>query len=208
MLNSIKSDSKEAGIDEAGRGCLMGPVYTAAVILPTEFSTDEYLGIRDSKKLSKKKRNKMRKYIEEIAIAWSVDSAPPEEIDKYNILNATLRSMHRAVDKLKINPGHLAVDGNRFLTNCSFPPTDLEDDTIPFTLVKGGDNKYRNIAAASILAKTHRDEYISKLIEKTPDFKKYGWETNMGYGTKKHMEGISKYGITQYHRKSFKPCNI
>lgn len=208
MLNTIKSDVNEAGIDEAGRGCLMGPVCTAAVILPTEFLTDEYLEIKDSKKLSRKKRDKLRKYIEDIAISWSVDLAYPDEIDKYNILNATLRSMHRVVDKLKVTPEHLAVDGNRFLTRHSFPPTDNDDEAIPYTLVKGGDDKYRNIAAASILAKTNRDEYVYKLIEETPDFKKYGWETNMGYGTKKHMDGIHKYGITQYHRKSFKPCNI
>jgi len=199
---------REAGIDEAGRGCLMGPVSTAAVILPYEFITDEYLEIKDSKKLSKKKRDKLRKYIEETAVSWSVDFAYPEEIDKYNILNATLRSMHRAVDKLNVSPEHLAVDGNRFLTRHSFPPVNNDDETIEYTLVKGGDDKYRNIAAASILAKTHRDEYIHKLIEETPDFKKYGWDTNMGYGTKKHMQGILKYGITQFHRKSFKPCNI
>ena len=150
----------------------------------------------------------MRKYIEDVAISWSVDFAYPDEVDKYNILNATLRSMHRTVDKLSVNPEHLAVDGNRFLTSHSFPPTDDEDEPIPFTLVKGGDDKYRNIAAASILAKTNRDEYINKLVTETPELKKYGWDTNMGYGTKKHIEGIQKYGITQYHRKSFKPCNI
>ena len=201
MLNSIKTDLIEAGIDEAGRGCLMGPVYSAAVILPKEFSTDEYLEIKDSKKLSKKKRDKLRKYIEEIAISWAVDAAPPEEIDKYNILHATLRSMHRAIDKLSVVPEHLAVDGNRFMMY-----TDSEDDIISHTLVTSGDNKFRNIAAASILAKTHRDEYVLGLVENDSDLKKYGWETNKGYGTKKHMEGIRKYGITKYHRKSFKPC--
>tara|TARA_B110000211_G_scaffold54050_1_gene59804 strand:+ start:9786 stop:10493 length:708 start_codon:yes stop_codon:yes gene_type:complete len=208
MLNSIKSNVNEAGIDEAGRGCLMGPVCTAAVILPDNFSTELYLEIRDSKKLSGKKREVLRKYIEDVAISWAVDFAYPSEIDKYNILNATLRSMHRVVEKLHVVPQHLAVDGNRFLTAHSFPPTDNEDEAISFTLIKGGDDKYRNIAAASILAKTNRDEYVNKLIEETPDFKKYGWETNMGYGTKKHMEGIRKYGITQYHRLSFKPCQI
>jgi len=208
MLNSIKSNVNEAGIDEAGRGCLMGPVCTAAVILPDNFSTELYLEIRDSKKLSRKKCETLRKYIEDVAISWAVDFAYPSEIDKYNILNATLRSMHRVVEKLHVMPQHLAVDGNRFLTAHSFPPTDNEDEAISFTLIKGGDDKYRNIAAASILAKTNRDEYVNKLIEETPGFKKYGWETNMGYGTKKHMEGIHKYGITQYHRLSFKPCQI
>ena len=201
MQNSIKADLIEAGVDEAGRGCLMGPVYSAAVILPKEFSTDEYLEIKDSKKLSKKKRDKLRKYIETVAISWAVDAAPPEEIDKYNILHATLRSMHRAIDKLSVVPEHLAVDGNRFMMY-----TDSEDDIISHTLVTSGDDKFRNIAAASILAKTHRDEYVLGLVENDPDLKKYGWETNKGYGTKKHMEGIRKYGITKYHRKSFKPC--
>ena len=124
-------------------------------------------------------------------------------MDKYNILRATLMSMHRAVDKLKIKPEHLAVDGNRFIIY-----TDIDDEVISHTLVKSGDNKYRNIAAASILAKTHRDEYVEKIIENNPDLKKYGWQTNMGYGTKEHMTAINKYGITKYHRKSFKPCQI
>ena len=130
MLNSIKSNVNEAGIDEAGRGCLMGPVCTAAVILPDNFSTELYLEIRDSKKLSRKKRETLRKYIEDVAISWAVDFAYPSEIDKYNILNATLRSMHRVVEKLHVMPQHLAVDGNRFLTAHSFPPTDNEDEAI------------------------------------------------------------------------------
>ncbi len=201
MQNSIKTDLIEAGVDEAGRGCLMGPVYTAAVILPKEFSTDEYLEIKDSKKLSKKKRDKLRKYIENIAVSWAVDSASPDEIDKYNILNATLRSMHRAIDKLTVVPEHLAIDGNRFMIY-----TDSDDEIINHTLIKSGDDKYRNIAAASILAKTHRDEYVLRLVENDPDLKKYGWHTNKGYGTKEHMRGIYKYGVTEYHRKSFKPC--
>ena len=203
MQNSIKPELKEAGIDEAGRGCLMGRVYTGAVILPKDFPDELYLEIKDSKKLSKKNRDKMRRYIETHAIAWAVDYATVEEVDKFNILKATLMSMHRAVAKLSVTPEHLAVDGNRFMVYM-----DDDDEIIPHTLVTSGDNKYRNIAAASILAKTHRDEYVTRIIEETPDFKKYGWETNMGYGTKKHMEGINKYGITEYHRKSFKPCQI
>lgn len=203
MKNCIYSDQIEVGIDEAGRGCLMGRVYTGAVILPNDFSTDEYLDIKDSKKLSIKNRERLRNYIESHSLSWAVDYADVEEIDKYNILNATLRSMHRAIDKLKIKPEHIAVDGNRFILY-----TDSEDDIIPYTLVKGGDNKYRNIAAASILAKTHHDEWIKSIIKEDPQLDKYGWSTNMGYGTKKHMDGIKKYGITKFHRTSFKPCQI
>tara|TARA_B110000208_G_scaffold189313_1_gene250616 strand:- start:739 stop:1350 length:612 start_codon:yes stop_codon:yes gene_type:complete len=203
MKNCIYPDQIEVGIDEAGRGCLMGRVYTGAVILPKDFLTDEYLDIRDSKKLSIKNRERLRNYIETHSLSWAVDYADVEEIDKYNILNATLRSMHRAIDKLKVTPEHIAVDGNRFILY-----TDSEDDIIPHTLVKGGDNKYRNIAAASILAKTHHDEWIKSIIKEDPQLDKYGWSTNMGYGTKKHMNGIKKYGITKFHRLSFKPCQI
>ena len=203
MKNCLKKNKNEVGIDEAGRGCLMGRVYTGAVILPNSFSSDEYLEIKDSKKLSKIKREKMREYIEKNALAWAVDYAEAEEIDKYNILNATLRSMHRAIDKLNIKPEHILVDGNKFIIY-----TDTNDDIIPHTLVKGGDNKYRNIAAASILAKTHRDEWVRNIIKDNPGIDQYSWITNMGYGTKKHMEGIYKHGITKYHRNSFKPCQI
>ena len=203
MKNCLETNKNEVGIDEAGRGCLMGRVYTGAVILPNSFSSDEYLEIKDSKKLSKIKREKMRAYIEKNALAWAVDYAEAEEIDKYNILNATLRSMHRAIDKLNIKPEHILVDGNKFIIY-----TDTNDDIIPHTLVKGGDNKYRNIAAASILAKTHRDEWVRNIIKDNPGIDQYSWITNMGYGTKKHMEGIYKHGITKYHRNSFKPCQI
>ena len=203
MKNCLKTNKNEVGIDEAGRGCLMGRVYTGAVILPNSFSSDEYLEIKDSKKLSKIKREKMREYIEKNALAWAVDYAEAEEIDKYNILNATLRSMHRAIDKLNIKPEHILVDGNKFIIY-----TDTNDDIIPHTLVKGGDDKYRNIAAASILAKTHRDEWVRNIIKDNPGIDQYSWITNMGYGTKKHMEGIYKHGITKYHRNSFKPCQI
>ena len=157
--------------------------------------------IRDSKKLSKKMRNKMRLYIEKHAIGYSVSYADVEEIDKYNILRATLHSMTRAVDNLSPKPQHIAVDGNRFDIYM-----DDDDDIIQHTLVTGGDDKYRNIAAASILAKTYHDEYVQNLIKDEPDLLKYGWDTNMCYGTKKHIEAIKKYGITKYHRKSFKPC--
>tara|TARA_B110000211_G_C14066703_1_gene547995 strand:- start:581 stop:1207 length:627 start_codon:yes stop_codon:yes gene_type:complete len=208
MLNSINTELLEAGIDEAGRGCLMGPVYTAAVILPKEFPTNEYLGIIDSKKLTPAKRDKMRKYIEQHAVAWSVDAGSHAEVDKYNILQATLMSMHRAVEKLSITPEHLAVDGNHFVSKHSFLPTNSDDEIIPHTLMTGGDDKYRNIAAASILAKTHHDEFITNLLIKQPELKRYGLSTNKGYGTKTHMEAIRKYGITEFHRRSFKPCQL
>tara|TARA_B110000208_G_scaffold25086_1_gene32274 strand:+ start:5712 stop:6323 length:612 start_codon:yes stop_codon:yes gene_type:complete len=201
MEISKNSELLEAGIDEAGRGCLCGRVYTGCVILPNTFPDDTYLMIKDSKKLSRKNRDIMRKYIEKHAIAYAVDYAEAEEVDKYNILKATLVSMHRAVDKLKIKPEFILVDGNRFNIYM-----DREDNIIPHELVTGGDNKFRNIAAASILAKTNHDEYIDGLLAADPDLEKYGWRTNMGYGTKVHMAAIKKYGITKYHRKSFAPC--
>jgi len=201
MKNCIHPNLLEAGIDEAGRGCLSGRVYAAAVILPNEFPDEYYMKIRDSKKLSKKMRNKMRLYIEKHAIGYSVSYADVEEIDKYNILRATLHTMTRTIDTITPKPQHIAVDGNRFDIYM-----DDDDEIIQHTLVTGGDDKYRNIAAASILAKTYHDEYVQNLIIDDPDLIKYGWDTNMCYGTKKHMEAIKKYGITKYHRKSFKPC--
>tara|TARA_B110000211_G_scaffold78923_1_gene92561 strand:+ start:11848 stop:12462 length:615 start_codon:yes stop_codon:yes gene_type:complete len=203
MLNSYKEECVECGIDEAGRGCLSGRVYTAAVILPTNYEVGDtdFMNIKDSKKLSKKKREELRIYIERVAISYAVDYGTVEEIDKYNILHTTLRSMHRAVDKLTVKPEHIAVDGNRFIMYM-----DSNDDIIEHTLITAGDNKYRNIAAASILAKTHHDEYVRTLLEEDPELQKYGWATNMCYGTKIHMEAIRKYGITKHHRRSFRPC--
>lgn len=178
----------EAGCDEAGRGCLCGPVACAAVILPPEFNCE---GINDSKKLSEKQREALRPIIEANALAWAVVMVSPEEIDNINILNASILGMHRALDKLKITPQHILVDGNRFK-----PYKD-----IPYTTVVKGDGKYTSIAAASILAKTHRDEFIRKLSN---DFPEYGWEVNKGYPTKAHREAILKFGSTPHHRKSFK----
>ena len=203
MENSFKTDQLEVGIDEAGRGCLAGRVYCGAVILPNEFDDDTYLQIKDSKKLTKRKRNELRKYIEKIAVAYSVGYSEPCEIDKLNILQATLVTMHRTIDTLSVKPEHLLVDGNQFNVYI-----DSDDAIIQHTLIKSGDNKYRNIAAASILAKTYHDEYVMELINEDESLKKYGWETNMCYGTKKHMDAIKKYGITKYHRKSFHPCQI
>ena len=182
----------EAGCDEAGRGCLAGSVYAAAVILPTNYKNDL---LNDSKKLSAKKRYALRKIIEHDAIAWAVGIVTPEEIDKINILNASFLAMHRALDQLKMRPEAIIVDGNRF--------TPYQD--LPFTTIVKGDGKYLSIAAASILAKTYRDDYMLSLAVKYPQ---YDWQSNMGYPTKKHREAIHReairqYGITPFHRKSY-----
>ncbi|MCH5238745.1 MAG: ribonuclease HII [Muribaculaceae bacterium] len=178
----------EAGCDEAGRGCLCGPVACAAVILPPDFECEE---LNDSKQLSEKKREKLRPIIEEKAIAWAVVMVEPEEIDRINILNASIEGMHRALANLSVCPQHILVDGNKFR-----PFGD-----IPHTTVVKGDGKYMSIAAASILAKTHRDELMSKLANQYPEYK---WEINKGYPTKSHREAISRYGLTPCHRKTFK----
>jgi ribonuclease HII len=193
----------EAGIDEAGRGTLCGRVYTAAVVLPeeTEFPDDTYLKIKDSKKCSKKLRETLRNYIETNAIAYSVAYSEVEEIDAINILQATMNAMHRALDGLKVVPEALAVDGSYFKTYI-----DRNGDFVPHTLVTGGDNRYRNIAAASILAKTYHDEHIRQILYDDPEMEKYGWEKNMGYGTKAHLEAIKIHGVSKYHRRSFGPC--
>ena len=177
----------EAGCDEAGRGCLAGSVYAAAVILPTNYKNDL---LNDSKKLSAKKRYALRKIIEHDALAWAVGIVTPEEIDKINILNASFLAMHRALDQLKMRPEAIIVDGNRF--------TPYQD--LLFTTIVKGDGKYLSIAAASILAKTYRDDYMLSLAEKYPQ---YDWQSNMGYPTKKHREAIRQYGITPFHRKSY-----
>lgn len=190
----------EAGLDEAGRGCLSGPVFTACVILPDSFPDNVYMKIKDSKKLSKKARNELRQYIEQYAISYSVDKADVDEIDSKNILHATIASMHRAISNLKVKPEYLAVDGNYW------KPYRDNGEIIPHILVKGGDNKYRNIAAASILAKTYHDDYIENLLETEKELCRYDWANNMCYGTKSHIEAIEKYGISKYHRKTFGIC--
>lgn len=177
----------EAGCDEAGRGCLAGSVYAAAVILPENYESDM---LNDSKKLSAKKRYVLREIIERDALAWAVGIVTPEEIDKINILNASFLAMHRALDQLETHPEAIIIDGNRFK-----PYLDL-----PFTTIVKGDGKYLSIAAASILAKTYRDDYMLSLAEEYPQ---YDWQSNMGYPTKKHREAIRKYGITPFHRKSY-----
>ena len=177
----------EAGCDEAGRGCLAGSVYAAAVIFPEGYENEE---LNDSKQLTDRRRKMLREIIERDAVAWAVGVVTPEEIDRINILNASILAMHRALDQLQVRPEAIIVDGNRFKPYQQLPHT---------TIVKG-DSKYLSIAAASILAKTYRDDYMDKLAEEYPQ---YDWLSNKGYPTKKHREAIRQYGITPYHRKSF-----
>lgn len=177
----------EAGCDEAGRGCLAGSVYAAAVILPDGYQNAE---LNDSKKLTARKRNELRRVIERDAVAWAVGIVTPEEIDKINILNASFLAMHRALDALKVRPGAVIVDGNRFK-----PYRDL-----PFETIVKGDGKYLSIAAASILAKTYRDDYMDALAAEYPQ---YDWLKNKGYPTRRHREAIKLHGVTPYHRMSY-----
>lgn len=177
----------EAGCDEAGRGCLAGSVYAAAVILPPDYRNNL---LNDSKQLSAKRRYALREEIERNALAWATGVVTPDEIDKINILNASILAMHRALDALKLRPEFIIVDGNRFKPYNGLPHQ---------TIVKG-DGKYLSIAAASILAKTYRDDYMRKLHEEYPG---YGWDHNAGYPTREHREGIRRHGLTPYHRRSF-----
>lgn len=177
----------EAGCDEAGRGCLAGSVFAGAVILPPDYHNDE---LNDSKKLTEKRRNQLREVIQRDALAWAVGIVTPEEIDRINILNASILAMHRALDQLSLRPQAIIVDGNRFK-----PYNDL-----PYTTIVKGDGKYLSIAAASILAKTYRDDYMMQLAEEYPQ---YDWKSNKGYPTKKHRDAIRQYGITPYHRRTF-----
>ncbi len=187
LLPYLYEDMVEAGCDEAGRGCLAGSVYAAAVVLPKDFRNEM---LNDSKQLTEKQRYALREVIERDALAWAVGIVTPEEIDEINILKASFLAMHRAVDGLKIRPQHLLIDGNRFTRYADIPHT---------TVVKG-DGKYLSIAAASILAKTYRDDYMNRLHEEYPY---YDWSHNKGYPTKKHREAIRKYGTTSYHRMTF-----
>ena len=187
LLSHYYEGLVEVGCDEAGRGCLAGSVYAAAVILPPDYENEL---LNDSKKLSAKKRYTLRAEIEREAVAWAVGVVTPEEIDKINILNASFLAMHRALDQLKVRPEAIIVDGNRFK-----PYQEL-----PFTTIVKGDGKYLSIAAASILAKTYRDDYMQALAKEYPQ---YDWQSNMGYPTKKHRQAISEHGVTPYHRKSF-----
>jgi len=180
-------DLLEAGCDEADRGCLAGPVFAAAVILPPDFIC---ANLNDSKQLSHKQRYELRQVIEENAISFSVASCSPQEIDELNILWASVKAMHRALEGLSVIPDHIVVDGNRFRT--------YKD--VKHSCVVKGDSKFQSIAAASILAKTYRDDYMIRLDESYPE---YDWTNNKGYPTKKHKDAIRRYGVTDYHRKSF-----
>jgi ribonuclease HII len=195
----------EAGIDEVGRGCLAGPVVSAAVILPEKFPNDIYKQIKDSKKLTEKKREMLYDYITKYACDYAIASISPEEIDKINILQATFNAMHNAVDKLAFVPDILLVDGDKFKPYKS--NNDRGELYIEHRCVKGGDNVYYAIAAASILAKVSRDRYIKTLCQKHPELdQRYGWVKNKAYGTKQHRDGIKEHGITEYHRKTFGIC--
>ena len=185
----------EAGCDEAGRGCLAGSVYAAAVILPSDYRNAQ---LNDSKQLSAAKRYELRSQIEQDAVAWAVGVVTPEEIDRINILNASILAMHRALDQLRIRPEAIIVDGNRFKPYR--PMVDGSPLSIPHTCIVKGDGKYLSIAAASILAKTYRDDYMDRLAQEYPQ---YDWLSNKGYPTKKHREAIRQHGITPYHRKSY-----
>lgn len=189
MLKShLHKNKTEAGCDEAGRGCLAGPVFAAAVILPQDYKNEL---LNDSKKLPEKKRYELREIILNDCIDWAVASVDNTEIDKINILNASIKAMHKAVAQLKIKPEYLLIDGNRFKV--------YKD--IPHTCIIKGDGKYLSIAAASILAKTFRDDYMKNLHKIFPEYK---WNKNKGYPTAEHREAIKNSGITEYHRKSFR----
>ena len=190
LLKYMKPGRVEAGCDEAGRGCLSGPVACAAVILPPDFDCPE---LNDSKKLTERQRDRLRPVIESRALAWAVVMVEPQEIDRINILQASITGMHRAVDRLSVRPEHLLIDGNKFR-----PYPGIEHTTV----VKG-DGKYMSIAAASVLAKTHRDELMRKLALQYPG---YDWERNAGYPTREHREAISRLGLTPHHRRSYAPC--
>jgi len=191
LLPYFKEGVLEAGCDEAGRGCLAGPVFAAAVILPPDFEDDL---LNDSKKLTEKQRYELRPIIEKEALAWAVEAVDNHEIDEVNILNASFLAMNRAVQQLKIQPEHMLIDGNRFR-----PQTN-----IPYTCMIKGDGRFMSIAAASVLAKTYRDDFMAKIHN---EFPVYDWKTNKGYPTARHRAAIAKFGISKYHRKSFRLLN-
>ncbi len=188
LMGNFSAEATEAGCDEAGRGCLAGPVVAAAVILPAEFRNEL---LNDSKQLTESERESLRPIIEREAVAWGVAMCDNEEIDSLNILNASILAMHRALDKLKVRPEYIIVDGNRFKPY----------GEIPHSCIVKGDAKYMSIAAASVLAKTHRDEYMRGLHEQFP---LYSWDKNKGYPTIEHRRAIEKHGPTKFHRMSFR----
>jgi ribonuclease HII len=188
LLTHYKSGRIEAGCDEAGRGCLAGPVYAAAVILPADF---DHPLLNDSKQMTEQDRNILRPIIEKESIAWAVASVSAEEIDKMNILNASILAMHKAIDDLKRRPKFLLIDGNQF----------KKYKLLKHANVVKGDSIYMNIAAASVLAKTHRDEYMTKIAV---DFPQYGWQTNKGYPTEEHRDALKIHGVCPHHRRSYR----
>ena len=199
MKSCSKKNIIEVGLDEVARGCMFGRVYTAAVIWPEDFKENPDFIIKDSKKLSKQKREELYYYIIDNALDWNISYIESDEIDKINILQATLKSMHTNLDNLMIDVDHILVDGTNF----------NKYSNIPYTCIVKGDNKYYSIAAASILAKVEHDWYIENLCKKYPELnEKYDLLNNMGYGTKKHIESIKKYGTTNNHRKSFGICKF
>ena len=187
LENSYQTDLIEAGCDEAGRGCLAGSVFAAAVILPPDF---HHPLLNDSKQMTERQRNILREIIEREAVAWAVAEITAARIDEINILKASIEGMNIAAESLKVRPEFLAIDGNRFVSHIG----------LPYKCIVKGDGKYANIAAASVLAKTHRDEYMMRLDEEYPQ---YGWKSNKGYPTKDHRLAIRQYGLTPYHRLSF-----
>lgn len=201
----ICSSVDEAGVDESNRGGLIFDVYAGCVVLPAEFPDDRYKLIKDSKKLSAKKRAELAEYIKDVAITWGVGSASNIEIDSTNILAATMKAMNRAINAAyrKHTFTKLKIDGPHF--NGYVPPGE-DAEPLQFECVIKGDAKYLNIAAASILAKHHHDAEFLKLIDENPELEKYDLRKNQGYGTAKHLEAIRKYGITRFHRKTFGPC--
>jgi len=209
LLPYLNKELQEAGCDEAGRGCLAGPVYAAAVILPKDFRCEE---LNDSKQLSEKKRYALREIIEKEAISCGVGIVEAEEIDQIDILNSSFLAMHRAILQLEQEPEYLLIDGNRFRYIRQIPLNKLSNrkteekkfelyPEIPFSSIIKGDGKYLSIAAASILAKTYRDDYMLMIHDQNPD---YDWKSNKGYPTAKHRKAIREYGLTEHHRKSFR----
>ena len=188
LVSNYSGFSLEAGTDEAGRGCLSGPVVAAAVILPKEFI---HPFLNDSKQLSEKKREELRPFIEENAIAYGVSFVWQDEVDKINVLQASITGMHRSIGLLQVQPEYIIVDGNKFSSY----------KEIPYKTIVKGDAKYQSIAAASVLAKTYRDAYMEKIHK---EFPMYNWKKNKGYPTKEHRDAIREFGVTKYHRKTFK----
>ena len=203
LLPFYKEGVIEAGCDEAGRGCLAGPVFAAAVVLPSDFKNEM---LNDSKQLTEKKRYLLREVIEREALAWAVGIVDNKEIDKINILNASILAMHRALDQLTVRPENIIVDGNRWklyqepTANDNVNDNDNEPKVVPATTIVKGDGKYLSIAAASILAKTYRDDFMLRIHE---EFPQYHWDKNKGYPAKVHREAIRQFGTTPYHRMSF-----